>query len=104
MNTAVINIIKAYQEVEVGSISDEFDDEDIYTPMYIHCDVGTGNLPIPVLSNTSPTNVTQFLTHVILSLGKYDTEIDALTHRTSRGCLKAVGLIGDRSDADSLQQ
>ena len=100
VNTAVINIIEAYQEVEVGSMSDEFDDEEIY----IHRDVGTGNLPIPVLSNTSPTNVTQFLTHVILSLGKYDTEIDALTHRTSRGCLKAVGLIGDQSDADSLQQ
>ena len=89
VNTAVINIIEAYQEVEVGSMSDEFDDEEIY----IHRDVGTGNLPIPVLSNTSPTNVTQFLTHIILSLGKYETEINALTHQTSRGCLRSVGLI-----------
>ena len=94
MNTAVINIIKAYQEFEAGLMSDEFDDEEIYTLMYIHRDVGTGNLPIPVLSNTSPTNAAQFLTHIILSLGKYETEIDALTHLTSRGCLRAVGLIG----------
>ena len=95
MNTAVINIIEAYQDFEAVLMSDEFNDEEIHTLMYIHRDVGTRNLPIPVLSNTSPTNADQFLTHTILSLGKYETEIDALTHRTSRGCLRAVGLIGD---------
>ena len=44
-------------------------------------------LPIPVVSDTSPSNAHQFLTHIILSLDKYNTEIDALVHPTIRGSI-----------------
>ena len=47
-----------------------------------------GNLlPIPVLSDISPHNTIHFLIHVILSIGSYETEIDALNHPSFRSCL-----------------
>jgi hypothetical protein len=61
------------------------------------------NLPIPVPSDVRPTNAHQFLTHIVLSLGKYDTEIDALTNSTSRECFLKAGLIGNATDSESLQ-
>ena len=56
------------------------------------------------MSNTSPTNTHQFLIHIVLSLGKYDTEFDALTHRTSRDCFRSTGLIGNATDVVLLKQ
>ena len=61
-------------------------------------------LPIPVVSGTSPSNAHQFLTHILLSLGKYNTEIDVLVHPTIRDSIRYVGLIGDATDEDSLKQ
>ena len=60
-------------------------------------------LPIPVVSNTSPLNTQQFLTHVILSLGNYDTETDALCHSSFRDCLYNGDLIGNNTDQSSLK-
>ena len=60
-------------------------------------------LPVPVLSNSSPSNAHNFLIHIILSLGEYDTEIDALTQQTMRKCLQHVGLIGEEGEEDSLR-
>eukprot|EP00956_Cyclotella_meneghiniana_P023953 scaffold47551_cov95-Cyclotella_meneghiniana.AAC.1 len=62
------------------------------------------HLPIPVPSDVRPSNAHQFLTHIVLSLGKYDTEIDALTHQTTRQCLQSVGLIGPNADVSSLKR
>jgi predicted GIY-YIG superfamily endonuclease len=61
-------------------------------------------LPIPVTSNPSPRNPVQFLIHVILSLGRYRTELEALTHASFRDCLREVGLIGRDTDEDSLKR
>ena len=61
-------------------------------------------LPIPLLSNTSPENFIHFLIHIILSLGQYNTEIDALSHASFKECLRAVNLIGDNDDEQSLKQ
>ena len=61
-------------------------------------------LPIPVLSMISPENPIHFLIHIILSMGKYDTEIDALTHPSFRDCFKEVQLIGEDEDEYSLKQ
>ena len=38
------------------------------------------HLPIVVTTNSTPFNIHHFVTHIVLSLGKYDTEVDALTH------------------------
>ena len=58
-------------------------------------------LPVPVVSNISPKNTQHFLTHIILSLGHYETEIDALCHASFRECLQSVKLIGSDTDEDS---
>ena len=61
-------------------------------------------LPVPVMSNTSPENSVHFLVHVILSMGEYNTEIDALCHSSFRESLQKVNLIGDQRDEMSLKQ
>lgn len=60
-------------------------------------------LPVPVVSQSSPENAQRFLTHIILSLGEYETEMNALTHPTFRDSLRSVGLIGDSVDEHSLR-
>ena len=60
-------------------------------------------LPMPVVSGTIPSNAHQFLIHIILSLGKYNTEIDKLVHPYIRDSIRYVGLIGDATDKDSLK-
>ena len=61
-------------------------------------------LPIPVLLDTSPHNSIHFLIHIILSIGSYDTENDAMNHPSFRSCLKFVGLIGSETDTKSLKK
>ena len=55
-------------------------------------------LPILVLSTIIPENPIHFLLHIILSLGNYDTEKDALNHPSFRDSLHTVKLIGDNND------
>ena len=57
--------------------------------------------PIPVTTNSTPFNPHHFLMHVVLSLGKYDTEIDALTYRES---FRASGLIGNSDELEDLRE
>ena len=61
------------------------------------------HLLIPLTLNSDPYNPHQFLTHLVLSLGKYDTEVDALTHRSFRTALRGANLIGADDDIDSLK-
>lgn len=74
-----------------------------HSSSFFHSDSKT-LLPIPVVSMTSPTNSLQFITHIILSLGNYKTEIDALSHPSFRECFKMVDLIGVNDDEESLIQ
>ena len=57
-----------------------------------------------MVSSTSPSNAQYFLIHIILSLGKYETEIDALLHPFMRDCLREVKFIGTSTDEDSLRR
>ena len=61
------------------------------------------HLPIPVPSNSDPHNRHQFLTLLILLLGKYDTEVDALTHGSFWNALRSTNLIGGRDDVELLK-
>ncbi|MDB4430362.1 GIY-YIG nuclease family protein [bacterium] len=103
VNMVICKIVAVHQ----SSVEDLDAEDSLWleeqVPNFIHCD-NSDNLPIPILSNTSPLNALQFLTHIILSLGEYNTEIDALTHATSRDCLRAAGLIGNATDQESLQR
>lgn len=58
--------------------------------------------PIPVFSHVSPEHPVRFLTHLLLTLGHYDTEKDILMHSSFIECFRAAGLVGSSDDQDSL--
>ena len=103
INTTIIKMIRVYKSDENNLSETDKLWLDIVKKKFIYEDESE-ILPIPVVSNTSPENALQFLTHIILSLGRYDTEIDALYHSSFRECLRAVKLIGDQNDKDSLKK
>eukprot|EP00956_Cyclotella_meneghiniana_P018903 scaffold31899_cov24-Cyclotella_meneghiniana.AAC.1 len=106
MNLAVRQMIYAHQASVEGNILNDENERWVreMRSNFIHTVKGMKHLPIPVPSDVRPSNAHQFLTHIVLSLGKYDTEIDALTHPTTRQCLQSVGLIGQNADVSSLKR
>ena len=80
--------------------------DSLWKVTYLHefiVDDGLELLPIPVPSPVGPRNAHSFFIHIILSLGKYTTEIDVLRHPSARTCLQKAKLIGTDIDANSLQ-
>lgn len=61
------------------------------------------HLPIPVFDYIKPTMGPQFLHHLLLSLGRFTTELDLVFHTNIRSCFKYAKLIGSGEDADSLE-
>ena len=61
------------------------------------------HLPIPVFSYVRPTFGTQFILHILLSLGRYVTEIDLLHQVSLKESFRYAKLIGQNNDEDSLQ-
>ena len=59
--------------------------------------------PIPVISQINPINCHQWVIHLILSLGKYITEEDALDHPSFRQCLIMTKLISPETDEESCR-
>lgn len=62
---------------------------------------GLENLPIPFTSGINPQITNPFFIHVVLSLGKYKTEIDALMSGGLHQCFQKTRLIG-KSDNEAL--
>ena len=60
-------------------ISDQLSCDDVSKFIYEDDNV---ILLVPVVPNTSPSNTLTFITHIILSLGDYKTEIYAPCHHT----------------------
>ena len=86
----------------------QFNDEDreFFTHVkanLIH-DTDNTHLPIPVYSFVKPSNSIQFLNHILLSLGRFSTEIDLMTHPSLKDCFRSAKLIGNNNDNESLQQ
>ena len=69
----------------------------------IHVD-NEPHLPIPVYSYIKPHMGTRFLLHIMLSMGKFDTEYDLNLHRSLRKSLRYAGLIGPCDDPESLER
>ena len=40
----------------------------------------------------------------MLSMGRFETEIDLIMHRSIRECLRYCGLIGERNDEESITE
>ena len=82
---------------------DEFSTH-VWTQLIYDDDDEKDHLPIPVFSYIIPTMSTSFLLHIMLSMGKFETEIDLITHQDLRGSLKYCHLIGNNTDEESLLQ
>ena len=84
MNIYIKEILEQYKNNVINTTS-EANSERIVTikKKYFHED-HHDLLPIPVFSNTTPKNTIHFLIHIILSMGKYQTELDALCNPSFR--------------------
>jgi hypothetical protein len=61
-------------------------------------------LPIPVFSNIPPNNTSQFLYHLFLSMGKYDTKMDLLTHASMRESFVHAKLVDANDLVESVNR
>ena len=61
------------------------------------------HLPVPVFSYLKPTMGVHFILHILLSMGKFDTEIDMLLQPSLRMSFRYASLIEDSDDLDDLQ-
>ena len=59
-------------------------------------------LPIPVFSSIMPRNAVPFMLHLMLMCGKFETELDLLSHPTLTKSLVEARLIGTNTDVESL--
>ena len=70
----------------------------------VYDDLLEQHLPIPVYSYIRPDMGTQFLLHILLSLGRFITEIDLIQHESFRESFRYAKFIGIEDDDNSLQQ
>ena len=87
---------------------DELNTSDLEFYMRVHSDFLFDNekehLPIPVFSYIIPTMGTSFLLHIMLSMGRFETEIDLTMHPNILECLRSCGLVGRNNDTESLKK
>ena len=68
----------------------------------LHDDDEKDHLPKPIVPYIAPTMNTSFLLHIMLSMGRFETEIDLLLHPTIMDCFRYCDLIGENDDRTSL--
>ena len=86
---------------------DEMDEENKIFRDHVrkHLVIGHGKyytLPTPVFSYTKPSSGVQFLLHIMISLGSFDTEIDLTLHNSIRDSLRYAKLIGPSDNPEDL--
>lgn len=62
------------------------------------------HLPVPVYSYINPSMGVQFIHHIMLSMGRFETEVNLTTQRSIRDSLRYCKLIGEDIDTESLKQ
>ena len=67
-------------------------------------DCSEEHLPIPVYSYQRPDMGVQFLLHILLSMGRFSTEIDLMKHSSLRKSFMYAKLIGLNDDKESLEK
>ena len=70
--------------------------------IWIDDDSENDHLPIPVYSYIKPTMGTQFILHLLLSMGHFSTEIDLTLHATLRESFRYAKLIEPQNNHASL--
>ena len=67
-------------------------------------DSSNNNLPVPIYTFTKPSMGHQFILHILLSMGRFETEVDLTLHESLRASLRYAKLIGPENDEESLKQ
>lgn len=98
----VIHIFEKIIAMDEGSIEVEQEFQSYTKEHLIYEDDREVNLPVPVYSYINPNMGTHFLYHIMLSLGRFETELDITTQQSMRDSLRYCKLIGDSIDEDSL--
>jgi hypothetical protein len=70
----------------------------------IYCDPNLDHLPIPVYSYINSTMGTQFILHLLLSMGPFSKKIDLTLHPNLCESFRSSHLIGPLNNVQSLQQ
>ena len=90
-----------------NTLTSNFDHEPNYV-MHIEENVidsdSTGLLPICVFSQVRPTGGINFILHLLLSMGRFDTEIEMTVHGSLRECLRSAKLIGPSDEIAALKE
>lgn len=101
----MISIICRLKTVYESTADLSLDDEqflEFANKHLIHDDSGK-HLPIPVYSFIKPTMGAQFLHHLLLSFGRFETELDLVFHSSIRKCFRYAKLIGNSDDPSDLE-
>ena len=99
--TEIINIASVNDRGQVPQDKKEFYD---FVNEYLVDSSYSGHLPVPVYSYITPSGGIKFLLHILLSMGRFSTEINLTVNSTLRECFQKAKLIGDLNDEESLQQ
>lgn len=108
VRTCIVDVIRRIKRVTNARIEElEEDDRDFMEFAEKHLlydDSKDEHLPIPVFDFIKPTMGSEFLHHVLLSLGRFDTELDLVMHPSIKECMKYARLIGISDDPDVLEE
>ena len=99
----IISIVERGQAQYDQLEDDDADDFVFYSNEFVYDD-DEKFLPVPVLSYIRPTLVVQFILHILLSMGEFDTEVDLLHHNSLQNSLRYAKLIGESDNEDDLKR
>ena len=104
---AIKTIIDLFDKIFEVIKDDTLDDEDEIFKTHVKENLLISHGPYytlhtPVFSYTRPSNGAQFILHIMLSMGKFDTEIDLSLQGSLRDSLQYSQLIGSLHDPDAL--
>ena len=97
-----INDVLTLDPINRSEDQDEFYSHILKNLLYV--DEKPQHLPIPVFSYVRPTNGINFLNHLLLSMGRFETEIDLMSNASIKECFRKAHLIGTNDDECSLQE
>ena len=102
--TIMFELFHFIDRVIYGNVDSNGSTDEVGVGHLVYDDGSEEHLSIPVYSYIRPDMGCQFLLHILLSLGRFTTEIDLIQHESFRESFRYAKLIGNEDDDQSLQQ
>lgn len=103
MNENVLQIIQLVKTDDQTLQADRLQKKKKMMELFILDDSGCPPT-IPVFSQITPNKADHFLVHLLLTLGRYDTEKDILLKSSLRECFRSARLVRDGNEEEELRQ